>query len=142
MLATVNRPDIPHAPATVDSLDAATRAKAEALCRAVGVSTEPTLTDCILDVGISGDSSYAASAAVVQVSTATAGAPLPGQAPAPPPALDKKISGTIATPSQVDKTTFTAKAGDVVYLDAQGACVAGLTWALVGPAGGGDIGLS
>ena len=140
--ATFNRPDIPHAPATVDSLDAATRAKAEALCRAVGVSTEPTLTDCILDVGISGDSSYAASAAVVQVSTATAGAPLPGQAPAPPPALDKKISGTIATPSQVDKTTFTAKAGDVVYLDAQGACVAGLTWALVGPAGGGDIGLS
>ena len=30
----------------------------------------------------------------------------------------------------------------MVYLDAQGACVAGLTWALVGPAGGGDIGLS
>ena len=140
--ATFTKPEIPHGPATIDSLDAATRTKAEALCRALGVSGEPTLTDCILDVGITGDSSYAASAAAMQVSTATAGAPLPGQAPAPLPALDKKVSGTIATPSQVDKTTFSAKAGDIVYLDAQGACVAGLTWALVGPAGGGDIGLS
>jgi hypothetical protein len=140
--ATFTKPEIPHGPATIDSLDAATRTKAEALCRALGVSGEPTLSDCILDVGITGDSSYATSAAAVQVSTATAGAPLPGQAPALPPALDKKVSGTIATPSQVDKTTFSAKAGDIVYLDAQGACVAGLTWALVGPAGGGDIGLS
>ena len=140
--ATFTKLDFPHAPATIDSLGAATRTKAEALCRALGVSGEPTLSDCILDVGMTGDSSYAVSAATIQVSTATAGAPLPGQGPASPPALDKKVSGTIATPSQVDRTTFEAKAGDVVYLRALGACVSGLTWALVGPSGGGDIGLS
>ena len=140
--ATFTRPDIPHAPATIDSLDAATRARAEALCRAVGVSVEPTLTNCILDVGISGDSSYATSAAAMQVTSATAAAPMPGQGPVSPPALDKKVSGAIATAAQVDRIPFSAKAGDVVYLRAQGACVSGLTWALVGPSGGGDIGLS
>jgi len=139
--AAFTKLDFPHAPATIDSLDAATRAKAEALCRAMGVSGEPTLSDCILDVGITGDSSYAASAAAVQVSTATAAAQPPGLA-APAPTLDKTGSGTIATTSQVDKTTFAAKAGDVVYLKAQGACVSGLTWELVGPSGVGDIGLS
>ncbi|MGD0019700.1 MAG: RHS repeat-associated core domain-containing protein [Candidatus Limnocylindrales bacterium] len=140
--ATFTKPDIPHGPATIDSLDAAGRTKAEALCRSLGVSGEPTLTNCILDVGITGDSSYAASAAAMQVSTAAAAAQLPGQGATPSSALDQKVSGTIATPSQVDRTTFSAKAGDVVYLDAQGACVGGLTWALVGPSGGGDIGLS
>jgi RHS repeat-associated protein len=140
--ATFTKPDFPHGPATVDSLDASTRAKAEALCRALGVSGEPTLTDCILDVGITGDSSYAASAAAVQVFTATAAAQLPGQSAVLPPTFDKKVSGTIATTSQMDRTTFTAKAGDVIYLDAQGPCASGLTWALIGPSGPSDIGLS
>jgi len=31
--------------------------------------------------------------------------------------------------------TFTAKAGDTVFADAQGACVDGLLWSLVGPSG-------
>jgi RHS repeat-associated protein len=139
--ATFTKLDFPHAPATIDSLDAATRARAEALCRAMGVSGEPTLSDCILDVGITGDSSYATSAAAVQVSTATAAAQPPGQV-APAPSLDKNVSGTISTATQVDKATFTAKAGDVVYLKAQGACVSGLTWELVGPSGPAAIGLS
>lgn len=139
--ATFTKLDFPHAPATIDSLDAATRARAEALCRAMGVSGEPTLSDCILDVGITGDSSYATSAAAVQVSTATAAAQPPGQV-APAPSLDKNVSGTISTATQVDKTTFTAKAGDVVYLKAQGACVGGLTWELVGPSSAAAIGLS
>jgi RHS repeat-associated protein len=139
--ATFTKLDFPHAPATIDSLDAATRARAEALCRAMGVSGEPTLSDCILDVGITGDSSYATSAAAVQVSTATAAAQPPGQV-APAPTLDKNVSGTISTATQVDKTAFTAKAGDVVYLKAQGACVSGLTWELVGPSSAAAIGLS
>ena len=46
-----------------------------------------------------------------------------------------KGSGTIAKPSQVDKTTFSAKAGDVVYLDAQGSCINGLNWRLMAPSG-------
>lgn len=140
--ATFTKLDFPHAPATIDSLDASTRTRAEALCRALGVSSEPTLDDCILDVGITGDSSYAASAAAIQVSTATAAAQLPTSGSGSASTLDKKVGGTIARASQMDKTTFSAKAGDVVYLAARGACVSGLTWALVGPSGNGDLGLS
>jgi len=133
--ATFTKPDIPHGPATIDSLDAATRTTAEGLCRAMGVISEPTLTDCILDVGITGDSSYASSAAAVQVSTAGPLAQSAGYGTGVPLAILAKADGTIAKPSQVDKTTFGAKAGDVVYLDAQGACVNGLNWRLTAPSG-------
>ena len=133
--ATFTKPDIPHGPATIDSLDAATRTTAEGLCRAMGVISEPTLTDCILDVGITGDSSYASSAAAVQVSTAGPLAQSAGYGTGVPLAILAKADGTIANPSQVDKTTFGAKAGDVVYLDAQGACVNGLNWRLTAPSG-------
>jgi len=133
--ATFTKPDIPRGPATIDSLDAPTRTKAEGLCRAMGVTSEPTFTDCILDVGITGDSSYAASAAAVQVSTAGLPAGSAGYGTGAPLAILAKANGTIAKPSQVDKTTFGAKAGDVVYLDAQGACVNGLNWRLTAPSG-------
>ena len=133
--ATFTKLDIPHGPATIDSLDTATRTKAAAICRAMGVISEPTLTNCILDVGITGDSSYAASAAAVQVSTATAAAQLPGGDAGPASTRVKTVSGTISKPGEVDRTTFDAKAGDVVYIDAQGACVPGLVWSLFGPAG-------
>jgi len=133
--ATFTKPDIPRGPATIDSLDSATRTKAEGLCRAMGVTGEPTLTDCILDVGITGDTSYAASAAAVQVSTAGLPAGSAGYGTGAPLAILAKADGSIAKPSQVDKTTFGAKAGDVVYLDAQGACVNGLNWRLTAPSG-------
>ncbi len=132
--ATYTKPAIPTAPATIDALDTTARGNAETLCRAMGVSLEPVLTDCILDVGLTGDSSYAASAAAVQVSTTRAAAEPPGAA-AGASTFDQKVSGTITKPSQVDKTTFTAKAGDVVYLRAQGVCVPGLQWQLVAPSG-------
>ena len=118
--ATFTKPEIPTGPATIDALDASTRSHAEALCRAMGVTLEPTLTNCILDVGITGDPSYAASAAAVQVSTATAAALPPDPSAGSSSGPKQTVSGTITKPSQVDRTTFTAKAGDVVYLDAQG----------------------
>jgi RHS repeat-associated protein len=133
--ATFTKSDIPHGPATIDSLDAATRAKAEELCRAMGVATEPTLTNCIFDVGITGDSSYAASAAAVQVSTAGPLARSAGLGTGASLVVVAKASGVISKPSQVDKSTFSAKAGDVVYLDAHGACVTGLNWRLAAPSG-------
>ncbi len=138
--ATFTKPEIPTAPATIGALDATARSKAEALCSVMGVTLEPTRTNCILDVGITGDSSYAASAAAVQVATVTAAAQPPGPSAGSFSGMDQKISGTISKASQVDKTTFTAKAGDVVYLRAQGVCVPGLQWQLVGPSGK-DLGL-
>ena len=92
-------------------------------------------------MGITGDTSYAASAAAVQVSVAAAAAQRPAEA-AGPTGLDKKVSGTITKPSQVDRTEFTAKAGDVVYLRAQGSCVLGLVWRLIGPVGSGTSALN
>jgi hypothetical protein len=139
--ATFTKPDFPHGPATIDALDATARGKAAAACRAMGVSGEPTLTDCILDVGITGDTSYAASSAAVQVATATAGAELPGGGAAPFSTLRKRVTGTITKAGQVDRTTFDAKAGDVVYLDALGACSNGVLWRLVAPSGSGDLSL-
>ena len=73
----------------------------------MGVTLEPTLTNCILDVGITGDPSYAASAAAVQVSPATAARRSAGSGAGSPLAVWQKASGTISKPSQVDRTTFT-----------------------------------
>ena len=53
--ATFTLPDYPRAPATIDDLDPEIRAQAEALCRAVGVTAQPGLADCTLDVGLTGD---------------------------------------------------------------------------------------
>ena len=67
--ATFTIEDFPRAAATVEGLDSAVRSKAEVVCRALGVRAEPVLSDCILDVGITGDPSYAASAAAAQAAT-------------------------------------------------------------------------
>jgi RHS repeat-associated protein len=139
--ATFAKPDFPHGPATIDALDPTARSKAEAVCRAMGISGEPTLADCILDVGITGDTSYVASAAAIQVATATAGAELPGGGAAPFSTLLRRVIGAISKAGQVDRATFDAKAGDVVYLDAQGACATGVLWRLVGPSGPGAMSL-
>jgi hypothetical protein len=139
--ATFTKQDIPDGPATIDSLDAAARSRADTLCAAMGVITEPTLTDCILDVGITGDTSYASSSSAVQVSTATAAADLPGGGQGLPSAVVKRVTGAIVTPAQIDRTTFNAKAGDVVYLHARGDCISGLLWRLVGPSGPGELSL-
>jgi RHS repeat-associated protein len=139
--ATFTKPGIPTGPATVDTLDSVTRTRAEAMCRAMGIARKPTLDDCTLDVGLTGDSSYVAGAAAVSVATATAGAELPGGgAPAFSTVL-RHVSGSITKPAQVDRTTFEAKAGDTVYLKATGPCSAGVVWRLVGPSGIGDLAL-
>lgn len=53
---------VPEAPATLDGLSAADRARAEAACRDTGVTDPDLFEDCVIDVGYSGDQAYAASA--------------------------------------------------------------------------------
>ena len=151
--ATLTIEDFPRAPATVEGLDSAARSKAEGICRAVGVRIEPALSDCILDVGITGDPSYAASAAAVQAATQGSTVPAPGSIPGPSPtpepspslptssprsggavAPGETVNGAIASVGQRDRYTFAASAGQVVYLKAIG-CVNGLRWHLLGPDG-------
>ena len=135
--ATFTRLDIPSGPATIETLDQATRDRAEVLCRAVGVHTEPTLTDCILDVGSTGDSAYAASSAAVEAATGGRGAEaVAGAGVVSPITVGATASGVIAGPDEKARYTFAGRAGQVVYLEARGPCVDGLLWRLVGPDGG------
>jgi hypothetical protein len=129
--ATFTRPEIPTAPATIDALDPAQRAEAEKLCRAMGVVAEPVLGACILDVGLTGDPTYAASAATVAVALQTGVAPvLEGT----PTEVGLTIEATLAA-GTVDRYTFSASAGQIVYLDALGDCVDDLWWRLLRPDG-------
>jgi RHS repeat-associated protein len=120
---------IPTSTATVGSLSASVRRNAEAICRAVGVQAEPTLDDCILDVGMTGDPAFAASEAAV----AAAGAQATGIVSRL--VLGQAVSATIGSSTQHDDYTFSATAGDIVYPRAQGTCIAGLQWALLRPNG-------
>jgi RHS repeat-associated protein len=151
--ATFTIQDFPRAPAAIEGLDEAVRATAEGVCRAVGVRAEPALSDCILDVGITGDPSYAASAAAVQAATGVSTPPPPGSSPGPSPTPEpspsiptssprsggavtpgEAVNGSIASVGQRDRYTFPGTAGQVVYLEAFG-CVNGLRWHLLGPDG-------
>lgn len=62
--ATFTNRSYPTDFASIFDLDTATREWAEATCRASGISTEPELTNCTLDVGASGQEEFADSAAV------------------------------------------------------------------------------
>jgi RHS repeat-associated protein len=131
--ATFTLSGIPSTPAATDVIEPAARAAAEALCRAVGVRSEPTLSDCIVDVGLTGDPSYAASAAAVEAATAVARRAA-GTA-AVPIAIGTTIGGATSSPGEIDRYSFSASAGQVVYLDALGACSADLGWRLSRPDG-------
>ena len=130
---TFTHREIPTARTSLASIDQAARQAAESLCRAVGVTSEPTLSDCILDVGLTGDPSFAGSAATVEAATA--------DSPTKPPTetveltVDVQTTGELAQVGAVKRYRFTATAGQVVYLDAAGACVDGLLWRLLSPDG-------
>jgi RHS repeat-associated protein len=130
--ATFTLPDIPHASATTNAVPEGARAAAEAVCRAAGISSEPTLDECIVDVGLTGDASFAASASAVQASTDAA----PPKAAPEPVALGSSVAGQ--TTSADDRRTysfFVARAGQAVYLDALRECESQLSWSLVDPNG-------
>ena len=134
--ATFTRLDFPSSTATVASLDPAARASAEAICRALGVQSEPWLDDCILDVGVTGEASFAAS----EASLVAAGVPsMVSGSPATtagPITIGEAVTGAITSASQHADYTFAATAGEVVYLEAQATCAADpLSWKLLGPDG-------
>jgi choice-of-anchor C domain-containing protein len=72
--ATFTDLNFPYAPATLSGLPAATEQSAAATCAALGVTAEPYLDDCILDVGTTGDTS----AGEAEVTAQSAGSSTPG----------------------------------------------------------------
>ncbi len=135
--ATFTKLDIPSAEVTVGTLDPAARTMAQGVCSAVGVRTEPLLDDCLIDVAMTGDASFAAATAAV----AAAGGAQATTSSAPPASvtpmtIEQSESATIASPTQTDDYTFTAIAGQVVYLQTHATCTGSLGWQLLGPDGG------
>lgn len=130
--ATFQRPEIPSEPATVEGLDEASRATAEALCRAAGVTSDPILSDCILDVALTGDPTYAGSAQAVNAAIELAGSSIADRGTAVE--VGQPVSAQLASGAS-DRYHFAAQAGDVVYLDALGTCTDRTFWRLLTPEG-------
>jgi hypothetical protein len=61
----------PAAPSTADVLDPEVRTDAEEACASVGVTGGQTLESCVLDVGLTGDTSMAYDSFIVETSTAS-----------------------------------------------------------------------
>jgi hypothetical protein len=134
--ATFTHLNLPSTTITLASLDPATRASAEATCRAVGVHVEPWLDDCILDVGTTGQAAYAVSEADLVADGAPTTIPEAGNAIATPITIGQAVTGSISVASQRADYTFTVAGGQVVYIEAQAACAANpMVWQLLGPDG-------
>jgi hypothetical protein len=139
--ATFMKLAIPSAEATVASLSPSALAMAHSICAAAGVRTEPILNDCLIDVGMTGDPSYAAGSAAVAAAglggrASTSTQTSPGQVS--PISIGQTVSGTIASAGDDADYTFTGTAGEAVYLQAHDPCAGTLTWDLLAP-GNGDL---
>ncbi len=124
--------DVPAEQVTVADLAADERAGAEALCRAMGVTSDPVLTACVFDVGMTGDPSFAASAATVAATIERAN--VPALDLGEPIAREQDVAGNLIA-GATDRYHFTAAAGDIVYLDAGETCSPALSWRLMRPGG-------
>ena len=88
---------------------------------------------------MTGDASLAADTAAVAVAAAGAAQATTSSTPpaqVTPITIGQSGSGTIASPTQTDDYTFTATAGQVVYLQTHATCAGSLGWQLLGPGGG------
>ena len=70
--STYSRPDFPSALVAASDLPPLARGMAEAVCRQAGITGAAFLADCALDVGVTGNAEFAASAAAVEAALAPA----------------------------------------------------------------------
>jgi RHS repeat-associated protein len=117
----------PDAVATAATLDAGVRDRAAAVCRGAGVRAQPFLDDCILDVGLLGDPSYALSAATAQTAgLAQPARPAPATPSAPPnPAspggftplnVGDEAAGEIRTTDDTARFSFTGRQREAIVI--------------------------
>lgn len=124
--------------ASVAALPAAARAHAETVCRALRPGAG--LEQCVLDVGITGDDTFAADAGVVANrlrSTVDLAALAPTVETTTEITLGQKVTGSLDAPFAVDVLTVTLQAGDSVTVSTFGVCPGDGTFAvtLVAPGG-------
>ena len=70
--STYTRLDFPRALVAASDLPPLARGMAEAVCGQAGITAEAVLADCVLDVGVTGNAEFAASAAAIQTALAPA----------------------------------------------------------------------
>lgn len=127
---------------TASSLAADEHSKAESICRAVGVRTQPLLDDCILDVGITGMPAVAAASVGIRVpslsnaalsSSETASAPA---APSVPDHYTINIGDTVSPDHPGAKAGLISTAGQKQFYEFSAPADANV-YVSVGPCGGG-----
>lgn len=119
---------------SVASLSSAEKSKAEMICRAVGVRTEPLLDDCIFDVGVTGIPAFAAASVGIHFAsrgTASASSYRTSALPAistpdqytinvgdtVSPDHPTTGAGIIKTLGQRQTYSFSGRTGEVIYLE-------------------------
>lgn len=127
--ATFTMRDVPAATVTASDLPDAARRAAEQVCREAGVVDARVLEDCALDVGLTGDARFAEGAGdalAPATTTRPVGGPAGGPAGGPigEPAgglltLGRAVTGRIGAAGQIDTYSFTASAGQEVYVHAE-----------------------
>jgi Nidogen-like len=121
-------------------LSDAARANAEQICRARGLRPGAGLEQCILDVGETGNASFADAAAVVSQLLRLS----VGLGPLASPVEDtvalqlgQRVTGTLGKPFVTDVFQVDLQAGDTIHITTPGACTNPATFAitLVAPSG-------
>ncbi|WP_432837698.1 nidogen-like domain-containing protein [Dactylosporangium sp. CA-092794] len=133
-------PQLPTAPATIESLPADVRAQAEQVCRNAGLRPGAGLEQCILDVGLTGDPAYAAQAAVVANLLRTTVDLGPLAAPVEDTTAihaGDTVNGTIGTAFATDVYTIDLDTGADLTVTTSGVCPDPATFSLtvIGPDG-------
>ncbi len=136
--ATYTDRSIPSAPITATSLPNA--AAAAALCKQIGITDAQTLADCILDVGETGQASFASADLQTQAIVATPPAPAPSAGPTSSTSIgdSQELTLTVAKANSSAKATFQAVKGQRVYVDVLSSTTHNScgSLALAGPDGG------
>jgi hypothetical protein len=133
-------PIVPPEVAAVSALSDAARAAAEAICLAQGLRPGAGLEQCILDVGFTGEASFAEDAAVVAnrlrqtVGLDALGAPVEDTTTIQ---LGQSVTGSLDTPFAADAFLVDLQAGNGVRITTAGGCPAAGTYSitLVAPSG-------
>jgi hypothetical protein len=97
----------PDKPVAVTDLDADTRAQAEEICRWAGITDPWQFLECVFDVGVTGRSEFAVSAAGSELVAPPVAAPI---------AATPLVSGTL-TAGTADRLTFAGRKGQAVFVD-------------------------
>jgi hypothetical protein len=114
----------PPSVASVADLSATARANAEQICRARGLLPGDGLEECILDVGITGDPTFADDAVIVsqRLRTGVDLGPLGHVEDTASLQLGQRVTGSLDTQFGVDVYQVALNAGDTIHISTPGTC--------------------